>query len=200
MVRPVGSACARHRAPPRYTKCACGRTSQITDKGSQPRPPFTLPRLANTSTSTSCSPGDERSAPSPRTSTSHGGSLPGSARFRTPRARLLRPSPLAAPPLPPQAPPPHAMSPEGSDLAYSVAYDFLKKQAHTSGSLGRRPLPLSRCLLPPLAGPQRARGQPGQGAEAYPRGAPGVADGCAAPHLFGRWRQAQGRERRAAPA
>ena len=24
-VRPVGSACARHRAPPRYTKCACGR-------------------------------------------------------------------------------------------------------------------------------------------------------------------------------
>ena len=28
-VRPVGSACARHRAPPRYTKCACGRT--LTD-------------------------------------------------------------------------------------------------------------------------------------------------------------------------
>ena len=28
-VRPVGSACARHRAPPRYTKYACGRT--LTD-------------------------------------------------------------------------------------------------------------------------------------------------------------------------
>ena len=28
-VRPAGTACARHRAPPRYTKCACGRT--LTD-------------------------------------------------------------------------------------------------------------------------------------------------------------------------
>ena len=33
-VRPVGSACARHRAPPRYTKCACGRT--LTDHRSLP--------------------------------------------------------------------------------------------------------------------------------------------------------------------
>ena len=32
-VRPVGSACARHRAPPRYTKCACGRT--LTDHRSR---------------------------------------------------------------------------------------------------------------------------------------------------------------------
>ena len=46
LVRPVGSACARHRAPPRYTKCACGLT--LTDHRSQnrlevplrgPRPP-----------------------------------------------------------------------------------------------------------------------------------------------------------------
>merc|ERR1712086_861145 len=37
-VRPVGSACARHRAPPRYTKCACGRT--LTDHRSpRPSPP-----------------------------------------------------------------------------------------------------------------------------------------------------------------
>ena len=34
-VRPVGSACARHRAPPRYTKCACGRT--LTDHRSHQR-------------------------------------------------------------------------------------------------------------------------------------------------------------------
>ena len=34
-VRPVGSACARHRAPPRYTKCACGRP--LTDHRSEKR-------------------------------------------------------------------------------------------------------------------------------------------------------------------
>ena len=47
-VRPVGSDCARHRAPPRYTKCACpGGPSQITDHF---RPlalnPSTSPRAA----------------------------------------------------------------------------------------------------------------------------------------------------------
>ena len=31
----VGTACARHRAPSRYTKYACGRTSQITDHDSR---------------------------------------------------------------------------------------------------------------------------------------------------------------------